>query len=441
MVFAPEDNQGLVSVPEGGGPPTTVTTLPKEGVWEHSWPWFLPDGRRFLFTARPLNRPFETSDAGIYLGSLDSRETQRLLPDLSSAVYSTRGYILFDREGVLTAAPFDAASGRVTGDVVSLGDRVTMNSSSHRAAVSVSSNNVLALRTAEPLEDLGQLQWIDRRGTTNVGAVQSYFFDAIAVSPDGRHIAATIADVKTGSADIWILDEGGNARQLTTSREWEGWPVWSADGKRIVYTSTSGAKGALLVQDVDGGEPVVVHEWLEGVLLPRSWSADGRYLLINRVALPGRASDIFVWSFETKSLTPFLDSPALEFLGTFSPDGRFVAYVSDEAGPVESWVASFPAPTVKRRIATLAGPISWRADGREILVLRAEHDVAAVPITASDGRVTVGTATVLAKGFAGGSLARASRDHSRLLRLVRPDPEQGVAEIQLLTGWLDKVRR
>ena len=439
ILYAPDDNVGLLEVSENGGAPTAVTVLPKEGTWEHAWPSFLPDGRRFLFTAKPLNRPFDTSEAGIYLGSLDAPEVRRLLPDVSSAVYSTSGYILFLREGILTAAPFDETSGRLDGDAVSLGEKVTANSTTHRAAVSIAHNDVIALRSAGSFEDLGQLRWVDRRGaTTNVGSVQSYFGGT--VSPDGRLIAVTISDVKTGSADIWILDAAGTAKRLTTSREWEGYPVWSADGRRIAYASTRERGGVLLVRDVGGGEPTLVHEWREreGLLLPRSWSVDGRHLLVNRVAIQGRASDIFVWSFASKTLSAYLDSPAGEFLGAFSPDGRFVAYMSDEAGPTETWVAGFPSPTEKRRIATDAVPVSWRGDGKEILVWASNGDLSAVPVTKGD-HVVAGPATVLARRFAG-PLASAPRDHSRVLVLTRPDPEQGVAEIRLLTGLLEKLR-
>jgi dipeptidyl aminopeptidase/acylaminoacyl peptidase len=362
-----------------------------------------------------------------------------MLPDVSSAVYSTAGCILFLREGVLSAAPFDAKGGRLTGEVISLGENVTISAGTHRASMSIADNNMLALRQAMPFDDLGQVRWVDRHGAiANIGTEQTYFGGS--ASPDGRFAAVTINDVKTGSADIWILDSAGNARQLTTSREWQGYPVWSADGRRIAYVATSAVGAAVLVRDLEGGEPTTAHESKEGVLLPRSWSADGRYLLVNRVAVRGRTPDIFVLSLETGQLSPYLDSPAAEFLGSFSPDGRFVTYMSNEGGPTETWVTGFPTPTGKRRIATNGGPVGWSADGKEILVWGFNADVSAVPVTIGHGQIVAGSPTVAARSIRG-LTASPTRDHSRLLTIVRPDPEQGVAEIQLLAGWVDRVRR
>jgi Tol biopolymer transport system component len=442
IVYASDDNVGLSSISENGGTPRFVTTLPKDGVWEHSWPQFLPDGRRFLFTAKPINRPFGNSNAGTYLGSLDSPEVRRLLPDVSSVVYSSSGHVLFLREGILTAAPFDAQSGNVTGEPVSLGQKVTAHSASHQAAMSVSGSGMLAFRSAGPFEDLGQLQWVDRKGAvTKLGDVRTYF--GAKASPDGRVVAAWISDVQTGSADIWILNATGEARQLTSSREWEGWAVFSLDGKRIAYSASKDAGGAIMVRDVDGGEPTIAHLWESGVLLPRSWSPDGRYLLVNRVAIPGRRPDLYVYSFDSKTLSPYLETEAAEFLGNFSPDGRFVTFMSDEGGPIEIWVAGFPSPTNKQRVATHLAPIGWRSDGREILGLGHAGDLSSVPVaTTTDGRLSFGVPTPLIRGITMGNagIASPSNDHARVLTLALSDPEQGVAEIQLWTGWLDALR-
>jgi hypothetical protein len=144
------------------------------------------------------------------------------------------------------------------------------------------------------------------------------------------------------------------------------------------------------------------------------------------------------WSFDTKSQTPLQDPLASACGAKFSPDGRWVAYGSQASGQMETFVTRFPAFSGRQRIATGAGPISWRADGREILVMTSTGDLLAVPITVLRDQVSAGDPTVLMRRL--DQLVWATLDHSRLLVLSRPDPEQGVAEIQLLTGWQEKLR-
>ena len=136
---------GLFRVPADGGAMTGLTKLPS-GDWAHYWPSFLPDGRRFLFTAKLWTRTAEASEQGIYLGSLDSPTIARLLPDLSSAVYAPPGYLVFAREGTLTAAPFDLAAGRVTGPPVAIGGAVATDAQFNFAAISASADGTIAVR-------------------------------------------------------------------------------------------------------------------------------------------------------------------------------------------------------------------------------------------------------------------------------------------------------
>jgi Tol biopolymer transport system component len=442
IVYAPQDLVGLMRVASDGGPVTPATTLPTDGVWVHFWPSFLPDGRRFLFTAKAWNRSLEEGRAGIFLGSLDSRETVRLLPDVSNAVYAAPGFILFVRDGMLTAAPFDADSGRVTGATVSLGEPVTVHAETQLGAFSVSQTNVIALRRSAPLENVGQLQWIDRSGTIPpdpVGSVRAY--GDRAVSPDGQWIAAAIMDPRSGSSDIWVIGADGSERRLTASREVENAPTWSPDSSRLAYlTTTATGTIGVHVRRLDGSDPSVLIDWREpGLLVPQAWSPDGRHLLLCRVATPNRAPDLMLWSFDTKALTPFLETPALECGAKFSPDGQWVTYgAQEDAGPMETFVARFPKATDRQRIATSAGPVSWRADGREILTLTSSQDLVAVPVTIARDQVRSSAPVILLRRL--DHYPWTTPDHARILVYTRPDPEQGVAEIQLITGWQEKVR-
>jgi serine/threonine protein kinase/Tol biopolymer transport system component len=442
VIYAPQDNLGLMQVSANGdGAATPLTTLPKDGAWAHLWPAFLPDGRRFLFTAKPWNRPFEESRAGIFLGALDSSETVRLLPDVSNAVYAEPGYILFARDGVLTAVPFDAAAGRITRDAMSLGERVTVNPETQLGAFSVSRSGVIALRRSGTFERVGQLQWMDRKGMViaTLGSVKPYADRA--VSPDLRWIAASVIDPKTGSADIWILGSDGMERPLTVSREYENAPLWSPDSSRLVYLTTNadGSAGVKMSR-LDGSEPSVLVDWREpGLLVPSAWSPNGRHVLMCRASVPGQRPDLMVWSFESKSLTRLTQMPTTVCGAQFSPDGKSVAYMSYEAGRLETFLVGFPEPRERKRIATGSALVSWREDGRELLLISADTlDLLAVPLTIGPDGVVPGVPTVVLKQLE--DIVAATRDHSRLLVLTRPDPEQGVAEIRLLTGWREKLQ-
>jgi eukaryotic-like serine/threonine-protein kinase len=441
ILYGPHDSSGLLRIPADGGTPEPVTTLPTDAPWSHMWPAFLPDGRRFLFTARAWNRAFDTSEAGIFLGSLDEPGGRRLLPDVSSAIYVDPGYILFARDGVLTAVPFDAGAGRTTGDAIPLAERVTLDSVNRMAAFSVSRAGLIALRQAVPFEDQLQARWLDRRGN-EIGVLGDALpgSSGAHMTPDGRLVALAIADVRTANSDIWIADANdGNPRRLTSSTEWEGHPRWSQDGTRIAYVSTSQTGAiSLNVQDLQGGEPIVLLEsGSTQFVTPWSWSPDGAYLLYSRAESASGQTDLYTWSFASQSATPYVATPAFDSGGIFSPDGRWVAYVS--AG--ETWVARFPKPEERRRIATDAFPISWRNDGREILVMPPWQDVVAIPLTMGPAGIVAGAPTVLVKGPTDfGPRIMATADHSRFLVGMRPDPERGVREIHLVSGLIDALR-
>ena len=233
---------GLFGVPAEGGVMTALTKLPS-GDWAHFWPSFLPDGRRFLFTAKLWTRTAEASDQGIYLGSLDSPTIERLLPDLSSAVYAAPGYLVFVREGTLTAAPFDLAAGRVTGAPIAIGGAVAMDAQFYFAGISASADGTLAVRPppAVVFPDSNalktELRLVDRSGAGSRVAAARLFSYFMALSPtDSRTMATSIQDPRTGTVDLSLMDLSKDRTEpLTTTRGFTANPVWSTDGKRLAY--------------------------------------------------------------------------------------------------------------------------------------------------------------------------------------------------------------
>ena len=216
------------------------------GDWAHYWPSFLPDGRRFLFTAKLFSSTAEASEQGIYLGSLDNPTITRLLPDLSSAVYAPPGYLVFAREGTLTAAPFDLAAGRVTGPPVAIGGAVATDAQFlFRGHFGVGRRDDCRATAADggcwssPISNVfnAELHLVDRSGTrSRVGAAR-LFSQYMAINPaDSRTLVAAILDPRAGTQDLWLIDlTKDSIAPQTTTRGFAGNPVWSADGRRLAY--------------------------------------------------------------------------------------------------------------------------------------------------------------------------------------------------------------
>jgi len=439
---------GLVRVQADGGAATGLTKLPSQD-WAHFWPSFLPDGRRFLFTAKLWTRTAEASEQGIYLGSLDSPTIQRLLPDLSSAVYAPPGYLVFVREGTLTAAPFDLAAGRVTGPPVAIGGAVATEAMFYFAAISASADGTLAVRPPPAIAPINadmnasnaELHPIDRSGTGSRVGTARLFSSFMALSPvDSRTLAAAILDPRGGTQDLWLMDLTKDSLvPLTTTRGFAGNPVWSADGRRLAYAyQPLGGLDDVYVKDMSTGAIQPVIETPSILEHPAAWSHDGKSLLV--FTFDDKGTYLSSWSFASRTLTRFVGPRALETAG-FSPHDDLVAFTSQESGRPEVYVTTFPDRRRTWPITTEGGRVlSWRNDGREILVATLSGHIAAYPVS-TEGGFSHGQPTTLVRDV--GSMAAystATRDHSRILIRVSPDAAKDKGEIRLLFGWQDALR-
>jgi len=369
----------LYRVSAAGGEPTLVTALDQSNFeTSHRWPYFLPDGRHFLFFVRSGR----VENSGVYVGSLDSKEIKRLLPSVVGAAYAPPGFLLFLRNETLMAQPFDANELKLTGEQVPIAEQVAYNPGLNRGAFSVSENGVLAFRTGGGQID--QPLWFDRSGKQigSLGEAGLYFNLGLS-PPDEKQAAVDRTDPQTGTNDIWLFDlvRGGVSSRFTTNPGPDSYPLWSPDGSRIVFASNREGGWHLYLKLVSGGgnEEALLSSVEEKV--PDDWSRDGQFIVYESFN-PKTKFDLWLlpMSGERKP-SLLLQTEFSERQAQFSPDGKYIAYTSDKSGAPAVYVQTFPLSGSEVRVSTGAGAQPrWRRDGRELFYIAADRKLMAVDV-------------------------------------------------------------
>ena len=372
IVFAPNVGSALVRVPAEGGQPSPVTALDtSRQEIGHLWPAFLPDGNHFLFVSSSAG-----SNAGVYAGSLDASETKQLLNAEANAVYAPPGYLLFTREGTLVAQRFDASRLELSGEAVLVAEGVSFDSGNQVSAFSVSDNGALTFRTGDA--STTQLTWFDRNGKRldQVGPPGSYLHPAL--SPDQTRLAVTRTDTQ---ADIWVLDLARNAfSRFTFHPARDIFPVWSPDGSKIAWQ-----RGLSIYQKSASGagqEELVMQ--MPGQVILNQWSPDGKHLLSFVINTKG-SMDVGISPLEGERKIQWLvQSEFIDGEANFSPDGRWLAYASNETGRWEVYVQPFPANGARWQVSTSGGrQPQWRRDGNELFYATDDRKLYAVDVRAA----------------------------------------------------------
>ena len=338
-------------------------------------PSFLPDGRHFFYYIVASRK--ETS--GIYLGSLDGQVKEGLLGDASHPRYvaaasgAEGGWLLFRREGTLLAQPFDARRLKLTGESFSVVERLGETSGGGYSKYAVSANGMLVYDSNT--RQSRQLLWMDR----NSG--QARLLDNVTttgtlwLAPDGKRFVTDRIDRQTNNTDLWLYDvTGANATRFTFDPAGDFYPLWSPDGSRIIWDSNRKGEFQLYQKAVNGvgQEEVFLGADKNRFRRPSDWSRDGRFFIYTENN-PKTRQDIWVWPVADKQPPwPFAATEADEGAAKLSPDGRWLAYVSDETGRSEVYVQSFPERSGKRQVSTDGGSgVRWRQDGKEELFYHA----------------------------------------------------------------------
>ena len=374
ILFDGRGQDPLYKVPAGGGVPVAaVTRDTTRGEASVGWPDFLPGGRYFVFLTTGQK-------SMLRLGDIQTGKVTDLLPCDSRAVYAEPGYLLFSRNGTLVAQPFDARSRKLKGDPIPVAEQVLTNAVGG-ADFSVSDNGVLAFAARGGA--LGQIVKLDRSGRLTGTLTSATDVLVPVLSPDEKRIAVRIRDLATGTRDIWIVDVVREvASRLTFDPRNENYPVWSPDGTRIAYTSTSTQAPGIYVQPATGaGRSELFLPSTGEDLVVTHWSHDGAFLFYE-ASTDRTRQDIWVLPMTGEHKPyPFLTGPYDETQARLSPDGRWLAYTSDESGRAEVYVQSFPEPGGKWQVSTNGGSDPrWRADGGELLYLASDQQLMSMPV-------------------------------------------------------------
>jgi eukaryotic-like serine/threonine-protein kinase len=390
ILFTPSGTLGvgLYRISASGGTPTQVT-VPDKTLNEDSnrWPLFLPDGIHYLYSA--INLSGRRDLYSIYVGSLNSNEKRLVVKAKGNGAYAAPGYLLFYRDQTLFAQHFDTRKFELTGEPVPVLTEVQFFPRISEAVFAASTGGLLvAQRNAD--SGASQLLWFDRKGQQIGVALNPGIYGNIMLAPNGRTVASDTTDLASQNTDIWTYDlETRSAKRLTFDPAIDSLPVWSPDGSRTVFASNRELKFDLYLKDTNGAQEEKVIPQDGPDRFPTDWSRDGKYVLY------GRGPDLWFLTFPELRATQFLKAASTLKTGRFSPDGKWVAYSSNESGRWEIYVTSFPEAHGKWQVSNTGGDQPrWRGDGKELFYLSTDSKIMAVPVK-TGSNFDAGTPTAL----------------------------------------------
>jgi len=442
---------GILRVPASGGTPQQVVKLRSVQV-PTTWPQFLPDGKHFLFykVATPNEEP------GTYADSLDGGAPVLILRGGSAAVYAPPGYLLFVRDGTLMAQPFNAGKLLLSGDAIPIAENIGVNAIIRKGIFGVSENGTLIYENA--MRGGLQITWRDRSGKTISQTGTPGDFGTPAISPDGSRLAVSYTEPGTGKPDIWVYDLArGVKTRITFAPGINADAFWSPDGKVCFVSNQEGSfhLGAFQLYEkaADGtGQaiPLVTHD--DQAEFFGTWSADGRYFvfqrsgsIVQRTANEGAGTNGpasgEVWAIsrggEEKLFPVVQNGPFVAIQPALSPNGKWLAYVSDESGSFEVYVVPFPHGTGKWQISSGGGTWPrWSHSGNE-LFYRGIGNLMSAQISEKQGNFVVGKTQELFKVNAGrgglGPMYDVTADGRKFV--IVEQTEQDAAPLTVVVNW------
>jgi Tol biopolymer transport system component len=388
ILFAPGPSTPLLRVNASGGTPVVFTKVDTAQHTSHRWPFFLPDGKHFVYFAIHHD-PSKAADNTLYYASLDGKENRALFRSQTNAVYAA-GFLLFGRGDQLMAQAFDPANGSTSGDPRVIAKGVMNDPATWHMDASAADNGLLIFGSGGSGDV--QLAWMDR-GKKDLTTIADKFtnLQTGVISPQGDRIALQI-DV--GVNDIWVLDLARGVRtRLTFGPVANVYPVWSPDGKWIAYMSFREGRYNIFRRPSDGSGAEELLTSDERQLQPSDWSRDGKTLIYSR-SIPGSLYEVWALPLEGER-KPSLVLP-VGLGGKLSPDGHWLAYASIESGSPEVYVVAFGGGQGKWQVSSNgATAAKWSADGKELYYVNTTYSLFAVPVKESGSALQFGAAELL----------------------------------------------
>jgi Tol biopolymer transport system component len=456
ILFAPGQEGGLSRIASSGGKPQPVLK-PNAQKSESAflWPQFLPDGKHFVFFLQ-TNLP-ETS--GVAVGSLDPPSYRFLFQSDSNAVYSTtagahqssNGYLLFIQDRNLMGQEFNPSKQELVGQSNLLAPEIGLISSLSLAPLSVSGNAMLTYQKVD--EPTRQLVWMERSGRPIRTVGDAGKWGPPRISPDGHRVAAGKMGADGRNSDLWLIEEDGAANLfLATPGVSHGMPMWSPDGKRLAYWSNQSGVYDIYDKPVEGNGKEELLYQSSLTKYPTDWTRDGKFILFGAIG-DGTKSDIWALSLPDRHASPLVQTIHAEGYAAISPDGRWMAYQSDETGANEIYVQPFEpgSSETKRRVQVSndgGGIPRWSADGGELFYMTGSGHMMAVTVHSRNGLFEFDPPKMLfhtrpMRPFS--NLYDVSPDGQRFLinaPLERTTPSSGAnnSDIMVVTNWTERLK-
>ena len=427
--------EGIYRVDAGGGEPVQVTRPdPSRQEMLHIWPYFLPDGRHFLYCAANKKR-----DAyKINVAALDSGEVTTLLQANSRVAYAPPGYLLYVRDATLLAQAFDLKTLRLSGEPIPVAEGLSYFNPTGDADFSVSENGVLAFKAGAIIS---RLIWFDRKGAEHGFVGEAGRYGRLRLSPDGQRVAVDLIEPHTGTSDIWIYElPSSTSSRVTVDIEQELGAIWSPDKHQLVFSKDREGPPHLFLKDLNNSnEAEELVPVTGGVQGPNDWSVNGQFLIYEDQN-PGTGSDLWLLPMTGgRRPSPFLRTRFNEWGARLSQDSRWVAYVSDESGRPEVYVCNFGNSAERRQISTSGGDAPrWRSDGKELFYVAADSRLMAASIR-SGATFEAGSPVALFKiGAERSSYYDVTADGQRFLVNTRTDAQP--LPITVVLNWTAQLK-
>jgi len=445
ILYVPGRGLPIMRIPESGGQPAAVGSPSTGSRRIISQPSLLPDGKHILYTVNELRQ--DSEDSGLFISTIDGEDEKLLLPFLTNASFVSPGYLIYAKDGTLHAQAFDTDRRELQGEPVSLFDGVQYVGYYQKHLFSVSDTGLMAYVEGRGMLTR-QFTWVDREGAVlgTAGSPGNYFTPRL--SHDGRRLAYDQSEAATDSGDIWVLDlDRGIPTRLTFDPRNESGPAWSPDDSRIVFFANLTGRTDLFTVASDGTGTSELLLSNDEYISATDWSSDGQSILVQQSAGDTSSNtDLLIYSFETGRAEPWLATSFTEEGARLSPDGRWIAYDSDESGRMEIYVRGFSPPGGKWRVSSQGGrSCTWSRDGKELFYISPDAQMMSVAV--SGGATFEGGAPVALFKIPGNMLSAGryaqydvSPDGRRFLMNLNT-PTQGQQTITLVSNWTSLVRQ